>query len=182
MTNTIIKVKMGHTFAKQCNEMFKKYGKDVFYEWRTATGKVFQDAAYSEGLSFDYKWLKMTPNAVQKSFMKDPNKLYRFVLVGNNLRSYSRGTLKHAKMVFYLSEYDLMKKSKKGKTKLKGALIRKPVICKKCGTDMMPFYDKYFPVKSIWECEECGHTRRFTREERDNYLYHGGGNLYWEYD
>ena len=111
MPNTLVKIKMGPTFAKQCNEMFKKYGDDVFYEWRTATGKVFQDIAYRKSFDREYQWIKMTPNTVQKAFMRNPAQIYKFVLVGNNLRAYSMGTLKHIKMVFFLSRNDLMKKS-----------------------------------------------------------------------
>lgn len=113
MVNTLIKIKMGPNFAKKCNAMFKKYGDDIFYEWWTATGKVFQDIAYRKSFDRKYQWVKMTPNAVQKSFIENPGQIYRFVLAGNNLRAYSMGTLKHIKMVFFLSARDLMKKSKR---------------------------------------------------------------------
>jgi len=100
----IITVRMGPSFAKRCEKIMKN-DNVYWHEWRTVSGKVFQSAAYRVTLT-DTKWIDVTDNfqEVQDLYESQPAKLYSFALVGNNLKSWSKGTLKRIKVVFCILE------------------------------------------------------------------------------
>ena len=70
------------------------------YQWMTSTGKVFQDIQLW-GSNFQQHWIGNNPKEVYRYYKERPNRKAVFMLVGNNLKSISRGKLKN----IYVSVY-----------------------------------------------------------------------------
>jgi len=83
--------------------MKKLYLKDIHFlkkialikeydrQWRTSTGKIFQDIQ----IFYPNKWIGINPQVIYKYYKQNSEKKVLFMLVGNNLKSFSRGKIEN---------------------------------------------------------------------------------------
>jgi hypothetical protein len=75
--------------------------KDLDWEWRTSSGAVFQDIQLWDNNLKPF-WSGTDPKAIYSLYRKRPERRGIFVLVGNNLKSYSRGKIKNVYILYWL--------------------------------------------------------------------------------
>ena len=95
------KIEMGENFLNEYNELTKDID-DKYLELETSTGKTFQDAYCKYPL---YDWVKMTPEALYKTYKKNPNIRCKYALIAGNSRWYSTGKLKNVKLIIETYKY-----------------------------------------------------------------------------
>jgi len=95
----LISVKMGEKFLEKIKKIEDEFGSSIYFtEWRTVSDKVFQEVCSP----IENRTVKMTPESLFSEYKKDPEKRFLFVLIGNNKKDYSRGSLKNIKLVFFV--------------------------------------------------------------------------------
>jgi len=84
-----IKIPMNDKFLEKVKQYSVEDG--WLYTWRTSTGCKFQDIQ----TFYPHEWISMKPESVFSVYKRNPNARVLFALIGNCLKSYSRGKIKN---------------------------------------------------------------------------------------
>ena len=88
----MMKIKLSDkNFIEEMKNIIKE---DLHWEWRTSTGKTFQDIQLWDN-NFKGFWAGNDYKLIHKYYEQRPTRRGIFMLIANNAKSYSRGMIKN---------------------------------------------------------------------------------------